>query len=140
MKLIWYDGGLQPARPEELEQGRRMPTNGLLFVGEKGKLLSGDGMTRLIPEEAMQAYQLPEKTIPRCEMTHEQNWIECIKANKAANSHFIYASTLTEILLFANAALVFPYERLEYDATQIEFKNNPAATELLKNHYREGWA
>jgi len=140
VKLVWYDGGLQPARPEELEQSRRMPTNGLLFVGEKGKLLSGDGMTRLIPETAMQAYQVPEKTIPRCEVSHEQNWIECIKAHKTANSHFLYASVLTEIVLLGNIALFFPYEKLEYDAPKMEFKNNPVASELLKNHYREGWA
>jgi len=139
VKLVWYDGGLQPSRPEELEPGRKMPTNGLLFIGEKGKLLTGDGMTQLIPETAMKAYTLPEKTLTRCEVSHEQNWLQCIRENKTANSHFLYAGALTETVLLGNVALRFPYERLEYDSKNMAFVNNPAATELLLNHYRESW-
>ncbi len=139
VKIMWYDGGLQPPRPEELEPGREMPDSGILFVGEKGKLLSGGGMTRLIPETFMQAYELPEKTIPRIEGTHEQNWIECCKELKTASSHFIYAGPLTESVLLGNIALRFPYQILKYDWKNMQFKNNEEATSLLKHDYREGW-
>ena len=139
VKIMWYDGGLQPPRPEELEPGREMPDSGILFVGEKGKLLSGGGMTRLIPETFMQSYELPEKTIPRIETTHEQNWIECCKELKTASSHFIYAGPLTESVLLGNVALRFPYQVLEYDWKNMQFKNNDEATALLKHDYREGW-
>jgi predicted dehydrogenase len=140
VKMLWYEGGLMPSRPEELETGRRMPLNGMLFIGDKGKLLSGDGMTRLIPETAMKAYKLPEKTIPRIPGSHEQNWIECCKARKTASSHFLYAGPMTETVLLGNVALRFPYERLEFDADNMEIKNNPNATDFLKSHYRQGWS
>jgi len=43
VKLTWYDGGLMPERPQELEEGRRMggESGGTLFVGEKAKIMCG---------------------------------------------------------------------------------------------------
>ncbi len=40
VKLTWWDGGMMPPRPEELEEGRRMGDNdgGVLFLGDKGSL------------------------------------------------------------------------------------------------------
>ena len=37
VKLHWYDGGLLPERPEELELDRRLPESGTIFVGEEGQ-------------------------------------------------------------------------------------------------------
>src|SRR5262249_14103155 len=47
VKFTWYDGGLKPARPEELEENRPFrgegedEDEGLLFVGDRGKILCG---------------------------------------------------------------------------------------------------
>jgi len=43
VKLTWYDGGHLPPRPDELPDGQIMGDNsgGVLFVGSKGKLLTG---------------------------------------------------------------------------------------------------
>jgi len=43
LKLTWYDGGLMPTRPEELEEGRKMGDRhgGAIYVGSKGKILCG---------------------------------------------------------------------------------------------------
>lgn len=32
----WYDGRLMPPIPEELEEGRTLPLNGAIIVGNKG--------------------------------------------------------------------------------------------------------
>ena len=38
--LHWYDGGIMPPRPEELEEGRELNReDGIIFVGDKGKIL-----------------------------------------------------------------------------------------------------
>lgn len=140
LKLTWYDGGLQPPRPDELEPNRRMPTNGAIYVGSKGKLLQGDGMVRLIPETAMKAYTVPPKTIPRIETTHEQNWIDAIKANKPASADFSYAGPLAESVLLGNIALKFPYAVIEYDPVNMAIMGNEAATAMLKMEYRKGWS
>ena len=44
VKFTWYDGGLKPARPEELEENRPLRAmaredEGLLFIGDRGKIL-----------------------------------------------------------------------------------------------------
>lgn len=140
LKLVWYDGGLMPSRPEELEPGRVMPKGGMLFVGDKGKIMNGGGSTRLIPEAAMQAYTLPEKSIPRLGTSHEQNWIKCCKANKTSSSPFSFAGPLSETVLLGNVALKFPGHKLEFDSENLIIKNNTEATALLNLPYREGWS
>jgi hypothetical protein len=51
--LYWYDGGMRPPTPLELEEdGRELGSSGMLFIGDKGKILDG----RIIPESKMKAY------------------------------------------------------------------------------------
>src|ERR1700730_820000 len=38
--LYWYDGGMKPITPDELESGS-LEAEGMMFVGDKGKILSG---------------------------------------------------------------------------------------------------
>jgi predicted dehydrogenase len=139
VRLIWYDGGLMPPRPEELEPNRKMPIGGILYVGEKGKILNGEGSTRIIPEIAMQEYTLPAKTIPRIETSHEENWIECCKNGKPSSSNFAYAGPLSETVLLGNIALRFPGEQLEFDPHKLSIKNNTEASAFINTNYREGW-
>ena len=39
VKVTWYDGGLQPPCPEEIPPGSSLPGRGVLFVGDKGRML-----------------------------------------------------------------------------------------------------
>ncbi len=66
VKLHWYDGGILPERPEELEPDRRLPESGTIFVGEKGKLMceTYSESPRLIPEIAHAGLQAPEEDAP----------------------------------------------------------------------------
>ena len=74
VKLTWWDGGLMPPRPEELEEGRQMgdDNGGVLFIGEKGVLMCSCYCTspRLIPESKMRAYHQPPKTMDRIPGRH----------------------------------------------------------------------
>ena len=40
MNVHWYDGGLKPHRPAELDFSLNLPRRGLLFVGASGKIIS----------------------------------------------------------------------------------------------------
>ena len=60
--LIWYEGGFRPPTPEELEEDRKeLPAEGMMFVGDKGKILAGFHVDnpRLIPEKKMAGYDVP---------------------------------------------------------------------------------
>jgi len=140
LKLTWYDGGLFPPRPDELEPERRMPESGLLFVGDKGKLMSGDGSTRLIPETFMQSYERPEKTLPRITTSHEENWVQACKTGQNASSHFGIAGPLTETVLLGNLAVRFPQQKLEWDTKSMQVTNHNEANAYVQPDFQEGWS
>ena len=93
VKLTWWDGGLMPPRPEELEEGRQMGDSdgGVLFIGDKGTLMCGcyGSSPRLIPEAKMKEFQPPPETIERIPGGmdgHEQDWIRACKGGPPASS------------------------------------------------------
>lgn len=142
VKVTWYDGELRPPNPEELEPGRRMGSKngGVLFVGDKGKLVCGcyGKSPRLIPESKMQAYQRPPRTIERVE-EHHKDWVNACKGGKPACSNFDYAGPLTEVVLLGNLALRAG-KRLEWDGENMRVTNVPEANEYLHRQYRQGWS
>jgi predicted dehydrogenase len=118
--VVWYDGGLLPWRPDELEEGRRLPDHGGVYVGEKGTILVplGDG-PRLIPESKMRGFKRPEATLPRSPGNHEE-WAEGCKGGPKPLANFDYSGPLTEMVLLGNVAMA-------------------EANEYLHRQYRGGW-
>ena len=143
VEMIWYDGGLQPARPEELEPGRRMGSDdgGAIFEGSKGKLMfSGTaGAPRLIPETAMQAYKRPEKSIARIKGSHEDDWVRACKTGEPASSNFDYAGPLTETVLLGNLA-IRAGEKIYWDSKNLKVTNCTEANKFVRRQYRQGWS
>jgi len=138
----WYDGGLLPMRPPELEDGRKLPESGTIFVGDKGKLIceTYSESPRLIPESRMKAYKRPKKTIPRVEGSHEQNWIDACKGKGKTTSTFDYSGPFTETVLLGNLAIWFAGQKLSWDGPNMKVTNFAEANELVKPKYREGWS
>ena len=145
VKLHWYDGGIHPERPDDLEPERRMPESGTIFVGEKGKMWceTYSESPRLIPETAMAAFVRPPRTLPRVEggrAAHEKNWLDAIRQNGQAVSHFDYAGPFTEAVLLGNVALRYPETRLLWDAPTMKVTNLPEADQFIQHQYRPGWS
>ncbi len=138
--LYWYDGGLMPPRPQELEEGRRVGGEGVYFVGDLGVLMmSGWGESpRLIPESKMKAYKRPPKTIPRVK-GHHRDWIDACKGGDAASSNFDYAGPLTEMVLLGQVALRTG-KKLDWDGPNLKATKTPEADRYLKPAFREGWS
>ena len=145
VKLHWYDGGLLPERPEELEPGREIPESGTIFVGDKGKIMCGtySDDPRIIPESKMKEYKRPPKTLPRIEKGtdgHEQNWIAACKGGPPACSNFDYSGPLTETVVMGNLAVLNPGKNLRWDGENMKVTNDDKANEYIKPAYREGWS
>ena len=144
-ELTWYDGGMMPPRPDELEPGRKMGSgySGVIFIGDKGKLMChqyGDS-PRLIPETRMKEYKLPAKTLPRVpggSGGHEQDWIRACKDRKPACSNFDYSGPMTETVLLGNVA-IRAGKKLEWDGKNMKAKNAPEADKFINYQYRDGW-
>ena len=142
VKLHWYDGGLLPERPEELEPQFRLPESGTIFVGEKGKIMceTYSESPRLIPVAKMNAYKRPKKTIPRVEGSHEQNWIDGITGKTKPTSNFDYSGPFTETVLLGNVGMRFAGTKLMWDGNALKFTNSDEANQFIQHHYREGWS
>jgi predicted dehydrogenase len=143
VKLIWYDGGLMPERPGELEEGRALGDGdgGTLFVGDKGKILAPGWCAadpRLIPETRMKGYGQPPKSIPRS-IGHHAEWIEACKGGEPAVANFDFAGPLTEVVLLGNVA-IRAGKKLRWDGSKMKTTNVPEANEYLYSQYRKGWA
>ncbi len=146
VKLTWWDGGMMPARPEELEEGRRMGDSdgGVLFFGDKGILMCGchGSSPRLIPETRMREYQQPAHTIPRIpggQGGHEKDWVRSCKDGKPASSNFDYSGPLSEMVLMGNLAVRFPNRRLLWNGEKMQVTNDAAADAYVRRQYRKGW-
>ena len=142
VKLVWYDG-FRPPRPEELEDGRQFGDKGggILFVGDKGKIMSGytGSSPRIIPESKMKAYKLPEQTIPRIKGTHEQDWVRAIKNQGRAGADFDYSGPLNETVLLGNVAKRLD-GRILWNGPDMTITNNKDANQYLRPQYRQGWS
>lgn len=139
VEMIWYDGGLKPARPVELEEGRELKSEGLLFVGDKGTILSefNGGSPRIIPESKMREYKRPAKTIERS-IGHREEFIAACQGKDKACSNFEYAGPLNEIVLLGNVA-VRASEKLLWDSKNLKFSNCEAANKYIRDEYRQGY-
>ncbi len=141
VKLTWYEG-TRPPRPEELEDGRQVPAEGgAIFIGSKGKIMAGvygDG-PRLIPEAMMKEVKLPEKTLPRVNASHEQDWVRACKSGQPAGADFAFSGPLTETCLLGNIAKRVD-ARIDWDAANLKITNLPEADKLVRTQYRQGWS
>ncbi|MEE8451631.1 MAG: Gfo/Idh/MocA family oxidoreductase [Thermoguttaceae bacterium] len=133
--LNWYNGGAWPAIVKE----RDVPQwgSGVLFVGEKGMLLSDYGKHVLLPESQYADYQRPEPTIADS-VGHHREWIEACKTGGPTTCNFDYSGALTEAALLSNVALRVG-EKLQWDAKSLKATNCPAADQYLQRAYRTGW-
>jgi len=142
VKLHWYDGGLLPARPEELDLERDLPRDdGILFVGDKGKMLVegwGGHSPRLIPEKRMKEYKRPPKTLPRS-IGHHKEWLEACKHGTPTQSSFAFAGPFTEAVLLGTVCVRVGGRKLLWDSKNFKVTNVPEANPLLHYEYRKGW-
>jgi predicted dehydrogenase len=145
VKFNWYDGGLKPERPEELEEGRPLKgegeeDEGLLFIGDHGKILCSfnGGHPALIPKSRMDSYKQPPKTLPRS-LGNEREWLNACKGSKdRPGGNFEFEGMVTETLLLGNVA-VRTGEKLTWDRPNLKITNSEQAQKYVRPERRSGW-
>ena len=141
-KLVWYDGGLRPPRPDGLPQGTQMGDNGRLLIGEKGFILGNT----VYPESRAKEVGGSRSTIPRSAGGHYREWIEACKGGGPAGANFDWAGPLAESVLLGNVALRTQLRedltlcKLLWDPVALKFTNLAEANQFLRRDYRAGWS
>lgn len=147
VELTWYDGGLTPKRPPELEEGKQLGSwgGGMIFHGSEGKLMADvyGNNPRFIPESYQKQVGEVSQTVKRAEGIHEE-WVAAAKGNGDTSSNFGYAAKLTETMLLGNVAVQFSeehHQKLQWDAENMKVSNLEEANEWLdeRNNFRPGW-
>jgi len=155
--LHWMDGGIQPARPDELEPNEIFGDggNGILLVGTKGKILAdtyGD-KARLLPTSRKANLKPKYARVPGKASGHYAQWVEaCIAGygNMEVSAPFEISGPLTEALLMANLAIRgadmrvnnrYPGRNLKllWDNEQMKVTNFDVVNQYVKREYRNGW-
>ncbi len=141
VKMTWYEGGLMPPTPDEMSNGQRLPGNGVLYVGSKGKMYHGShgGMPQLLPAGLMEEARTVPKTLPRSP-GHHNEWLLACKGQGTAVSNFGYSGPMTETVLLGVLAQRSPGQRLEWDSERMKVKNAPELNAFVHKEYRDGWS
>ncbi|HEY1677781.1 MAG TPA: Gfo/Idh/MocA family oxidoreductase [Candidatus Sulfotelmatobacter sp.] len=147
VKFTWYDGGLRPERPEELEPNRPFKNDkegedgeGMLFIGDKGKILCtfNGGNPQIIPQSKMDAYKQPPKTLPRSP-GNEREWLDACKGGKTKpGGNFEFEGMVTETLLLGNVAMNTG-QRITWDRANLKANNSDLGQKYIKPERRSGW-
>jgi len=142
MKLVWYDGGLRPPRPEEWDRDQPWPTQGNLFIGDKGKIVGQYNTGRIIPEKRQRAYKQPPKKYPRLPFREKNivtaEWVAACRGGYTASCNFEVGGLLTEVALLGNIA-IRTGKKLVWDAEKMRFTNDEEANQYVREPYRAGW-
>jgi predicted dehydrogenase len=136
--VTWYDGDERPAKKILTEHigDKPFPDQGSLFIGDAGAML--------LPHVA-QPQMFPEKKwagFIRLLIDDENHWhqfVEAVRGNGNTSTPFSYSGPLTESVLLGGIATHFKDQTLEWDATNLTFRNVPDANRLIRRTYRPGW-
>lgn len=107
--IHWYDGDLRPPRPKELEPGEHMSSGdgeGMLFVGDDGKILCGfEGEhPRLIPRHRMKEFQQPPDDLPKSPGAYRE-WLNAIRGGEQPRANFEFEQKVVEAVLLGSIAV-----------------------------------
>lgn len=139
--LIWYDGGMKPFAPEELEvDGKDTPEEGLMIVGTKGKILGGfrGENPALLPESQMASRPASERIDSDSVERNTSAWVEAIQSGKQTPGSFIRAQTITDTINLGAVALRAG-KKVDFNASTLEITNDKDANKFLTREYRKGW-
>jgi predicted dehydrogenase len=141
VRMTWYEGGLMPPTPVELPAGEKLPDNGVLYVGSKGKMFhsSHGGTPRLLPADLADSAKAVPASIPRSP-GHYEEWLLACKGQGTTMSNFDVSGPLTETVLLGVLAMRVPGERIEWDGPNLRVKNLPDLNQHLHIDYRPGWS
>jgi predicted dehydrogenase len=133
--LTWYQGTNKPDRWKE----RQIPQerDGVLFVGDKGMILSTYNKHVLLPEKQFEGFKRPEPFIPKS-LGHWAEWVHACKTGEPTTCNFEYAGWLTESNHLGNVAYRAG-KKLEWDAAAMKARNCPEADAFIRREYRKGW-
>jgi hypothetical protein len=150
LDLFWYDGSMQPPTPEELvADNKELPAEGMMFVGDKGKVLAGflgedpqiiaGSKMRDNPGAEKQSGAERQGRAGRSRRDAGALWAAACKGGNATYGDFLLAKPISDAFNLGAVSLRLGGKRLRFDAASGKVTNVAEANTLLTREYRPGW-
>ncbi|MCE9534224.1 MAG: Gfo/Idh/MocA family oxidoreductase [Planctomycetes bacterium] len=134
VKVKWYDGGKVP---KPIEDGTAPKWRaGILFVGDKGMLISDYSKYQLLPEKQFVGFKPPEPFIADS-VGHHKEWVDACKTGSPTTCNFDYSGALTECVELGTVAYRSG-KSFDWDAAKLK-PSAPEAVPFVSKEYRKGW-
>jgi len=134
LDLFWYDGGMKPRTPDELErENGDLPPEGMMVVGEKGKILAefrGE-KPRILSGEKVGGLPASKPV--------NGDWVKAFCGGEPTCGDFRLAGPITEAFNLGAISLRLGGKRLLWDSANMKITNRPEAEKYLTREYRKGW-
>jgi len=152
LALFWHDG-VKAGPPQELGNELlstydKVPTNGVLFAGDKGMLFSDawgvGGTVRLKGEPDFKPIlQHPvcksiPMSLPAAPKNHMQEYLDACKGGPNTFQGFVSSADIAEVAMVGMVSLRYG-KPIEWDSAQLKVKGEPAADPLVHLEQRKKW-
>ncbi|MBL0161793.1 MAG: Gfo/Idh/MocA family oxidoreductase [Bryobacterales bacterium] len=148
LHLFWYDGGMKPRLPEELDAANLdWPIEGILFVGDQGKIFAGFNGQE--PQLAMKGKigplfpNDPPSATERRRAGEDPSarnavWRASFQGGPASPGSFLNASGISDAVTLGTVSLRAG-KKVVLDSEKMKITNAPEANQYLVREYRKGW-
>jgi len=135
LKWVWYDGPGAPGTHKDLNlpNNEKLPEQGAMFIGEKGRLLLPHiDFPKLIVNKQYEEIDFPELE----KANHYHQFVDTCLGTDSCSAPFSYAARLTEAILLGVVANRFPNKKLHWNNEASTF-SEAEANLLLDAPYRK---
>lgn len=152
LEWVWFDGKGAPEVEGDLllPDGKKLPDQGAMFIGEDGRRLLLPHfmqLPQLIVNDKYQPIDIkkydpkgeagqPTKSYDTEGQKHYHEFVDACLGKAKCSAPFSYSAKLTEVILLGVIAAQFPNKTLHWDGKNARFKE-VEANKLLEGQYRD---
>ena len=142
MDLFWYDGGMKPQLPEEIESHDvEMGREGIMFIGDEGAIMAGfhGQQPRLFTKGQNKPLAADEVASQQAQGRQRHHpWIDACQGGDPSPGSFLNAAAITDTVNLGTVALRAGNKVL-LDSENMKITNVAGANKYLYRDYRKGW-
>jgi hypothetical protein len=149
LSLFWYDGGMKPRLPEEIEAHEiELTQEGILFVGDQGMILAdfngqnprlfANGQNQPLLTDNESGAPAAERRSRAARRERTSPWVVACQGGEPSPGSFLNAAAITDAVNLGTVALRAG-KKVLFDSDAMKITNVPEANRYLVRDYRPGW-
>ncbi len=138
--LFWYDGGMKPPTPDEIRQeDRELFAEGMMLVGDKGKILCGFRGENPQVFSGPGARELGNAEREPMDQKSDNELVNTFKGVKSTYADFTLGEPISDAFNLAAISLRMGGQKLVWDTASGRITNMESANKYRTREYRQGW-